>query len=175
MSIRLLDLLVAKSLQFLGHFAFDELLSHGLFGAGMGIQRDDDVVWVVTVPAIWSDIGQVVYAQGGLFGRTQSGLEGSRHGLFQEISVFMVVDCGGGTDDITCYKVASKDPLVMDGFCQPTGVACGVACSWTASLNSFFKHLFGTNTYLGLVHNWPLEVEEVKEVPSTHDAIIQSQ
>jgi hypothetical protein len=174
----LLDL-VAKSLQFLGNFAFDEL-SQG-FGACMGIQRDD-VLWVVTVPAIWSDLAKLFMRKAaflaGLIPDESSDLlllslepecasisahvEGSRHGLFQDGSVFMVVDCGGGTVDITCYKVATKDPLVMDGICQPTGGMWGgmfVDCQF----EQFLKYLFGTNMYLGLERNWPLEVEEVKE------------
>jgi hypothetical protein len=174
----LLDL-VARSLKFLGDFAFREL-SNG-FGACMGIGKHD-VLWIVTVPAIWSDLAKLFMRKAvflaGLIRDESSDLlllslepecaaisahvQASRHGLFQDGAVFMVVDCGGGTVDITCYKVATKDPLVMDGICQPTGGMWGgmfVDCQF----GKFMKRLFGTDLYGRLERNWPLEVEEVKE------------
>lgn len=171
--------LMARTLKFLGEFAFDKI-STG-FGAGLNIEKND-ILWVVTVPAIWSDLAKLFMRKAafraGLIADESSDdllislepecaalsvyVEASKHGLFADGSIFMVVDCGGGTVDITVHKVATQDPLVMDGICEPTGGMWGgmfVDCQF----ERFLKYLFGTDMYKRLERNWPMEVEEVKE------------
>jgi hypothetical protein len=89
-------------------------------------------------------------------------VEASKHGLFQDGAMFLVADCGGGTVDITCYKVATADPLVMDSICPPTGGMWGglfVYCQF----EKWMKRCFGAAMYDRLERNHPLEVEDVKE------------
>jgi hypothetical protein len=97
----------------------------------------DDIRWCLTVPAIWTDFQKQVmrkaaeaaglpaekdrlifalepeaaahYAR--VSGLRTSGLSGGRATLMSPKSRFMVVDCGGGTIDITSYRADADNNL----------------------------------------------------------------
>jgi len=102
------------------------------------------ILWVLTVPAIWDDEGKAFMREAavraGLIPDTNSprlllALEpevavlaaymdmapGAREGVFKEGSKLMIVDCGGGTVDITVDEVASREPLTLREVAPASG------------------------------------------------------
>uniref|UniRef100_A0A7S2MNN6 Uncharacterized protein n=1 Tax=Octactis speculum TaxID=3111310 RepID=A0A7S2MNN6_9STRA len=96
------------------------------------------VKWVVTVPAIWTDPAKAFMRTAALNAglidtiqsdRLQLALEpeaacmacenDARH--LKEGDEFMILDCGGGTVDITMHKVVRLKPLHLDELCIPAG------------------------------------------------------
>jgi hypothetical protein len=97
----------------------------------------EDILWCLTVPAIWTDFQKQAmrkaatsaglpadnhrlifalepeaaahYAR--ISGLRTSGISGKRANLMSPRSRFMVVDCGGGTVDITSYRSDSNNNL----------------------------------------------------------------
>lgn len=138
---KLIDLMT-HSLEALSKFAMKEIKAG--FGDALGITKDD-ILWVLTVPAIWNDFGKAfmrkaAFRAGLVPDEASDNLilalepesasiavhqEGSKLGLFMEGSVFLVLDCGGGTVDITIHRVATVDPLVLDEEALPCGGAWG--------------------------------------------------
>ncbi|XP_053373616.1 heat shock 70 kDa protein 12A-like [Mercenaria mercenaria] len=99
----------------------------------VGINVNDDILWVLTVPAIWNDSAKqfmrVAAVQAGIpesqlllalepeaaaiFCRTAvlSTNKSDEAGAFKKDSQFMVIDLGGGTVDITVHKVHNDEKL----------------------------------------------------------------
>ncbi|XP_053373617.1 heat shock 70 kDa protein 12A-like [Mercenaria mercenaria] len=97
------------------------------------INIDDDILWILTVPSIWSDSAKqfmrVAAVQAGIpegqlflalepeaaaiFTKTAvlSTNNSDETGAFENDSQFMVIDLGGGTVDITVHKVQNDGKL----------------------------------------------------------------
>lgn len=138
---KLIDL-ITHSLKALSTFAMKEIQAG--FGAALGITRND-VLWVITVPAIWTDFGKAfmrkaAFRAGLVTDEASDSLllalepecasiavhqEGYKLGLFKEGAIFLVLDCGGGTVDITIHRVATVEPLVLDEEALPDGGTWG--------------------------------------------------
>lgn len=96
---------------------------------------ETDVLWVLTVPAIWDDSAKLLMRQAAVAaglemedGQLMLALEPEAASLWclasggvslEKDDVYMVVDCGGGTVDITVHQVERVDtrhPLVKEGM-----------------------------------------------------------
>ncbi|CAC5370253.1 unnamed protein product [Mytilus coruscus] len=124
-----------------------------------------DIHWVLTVPAIWSDQAKQFMRQAA----NQAGIEDGLLSLAYEPEAaaiyckditlqkkvngpvgsletfdfghqFLVLDCGGGTVDITAYEVQTKDKLIE--LCPPSGGPWGGTEVDKLFLN-FVKEVFG--------------------------------
>lgn len=138
----------------------------------------DGVLWVITVPTMWSDYSKQFMRQCAY----QAGLiqnEGSDRlilALEPEAAVasclndvnpilhlrngtkFIMLDCGGGTVDVTCHVVASggvddaQDVLCLNELLSPQGGAYGSIKVDENFLNLFMKPLLGHTLYDKLDH-----------------------
>lgn len=129
--------LVVTTLVRLRDFAMEKVT----LGYGGGLDPSRDVQWVLTVPAIWNDFGKAFMRRAafaaGLMREEQSNtlmlvLEPEaaalavhaaavQHDLLTTDSRFLVLDCGGGTVDITAHEVTATQPLSMKSISAPTG------------------------------------------------------
>jgi molecular chaperone DnaK (HSP70) len=132
----LMDLTV-RSLQFLKDFAISKVTG----GFGGDVKPSRDVQWVLTVPAIWNDFGKAFMRKAafkaGLIEEEQSDnlmlvlepegaslavhVGAAQFGLLGAASRFMVLDCGGGTVDITVHEVLTVQPLALKAISVPCG------------------------------------------------------
>ncbi|CAM9289819.1 unnamed protein product [Choristocarpus tenellus] len=104
--------------------------------------KASDIVWVLTIPAIWSSFGQTFMRaaahRAGLIATEgdkkhlhlclepeaaclavdhyHKDIEGWEHGVN-----LMVLDCGGGTIDITTHRVVRTQPLGLEELEEPVG------------------------------------------------------
>lgn len=131
---------VAKILQYIREEAEDRARSIGLDPAEIG--------WVLTVPAIFDDIGKsfmrMACVQGGLIPDMDSERlvlalepEGAlvatlmdapaevRARLRPGASRIMILDCGGGTVDVTVSELQGSDPPKLKEILPPSGGAWG--------------------------------------------------
>jgi molecular chaperone DnaK (HSP70) len=133
-----LMLLVTKALTFLKDYAIAQIQ---LGNFGRDVVPDSDVQWVLTVPAIWNDFGKAFMRKAafkaGMMTNEQSDnlmlvlepegaslavhVGATNFGLLGAGSRFMVLDCGGGTVDITVHEVQTVQPLTMKAIAAPTG------------------------------------------------------
>ena len=137
-----------------------------------------DCQWVLTVPAIWTDAGKGFMRKAAF----QAGLidvEDSRRLLFalepesaaiasdvaQHVrpgQSFMVLDCGGGTVDITMNRLKSTSPLRLDEIAAPSGGPWG-STFVDIRFEDFVKELVGVGNFnaimetpywIELLENW---------------------
>ncbi|XP_052072640.1 heat shock 70 kDa protein 12A-like [Mytilus californianus] len=128
-----------------------------------------DIHWVLTVPAIWSDQAKQFMRQAA----NQAGIEDDLLSLAYEPEAaaiyckditlqkkivgnnaclstfdsghqFLVLDCGGGTVDITAYEVQTKDQLIE--LCPPSGGPWGGAEVDIQFLN-IVRKIFGKDVW----------------------------
>lgn len=115
--------LIADYLRELKKFALDDLRKSTISGL-----KDQEILWCLTIPAIWSDLQKkwmrLAAQEAGLIGtgpqeetRLLLVLEPEAAALYcmenqklamTEGSTFMVLDCGGGTVDITMHEKTSN-------------------------------------------------------------------
>lgn len=175
---KLIDL-ISKSLRFLADYALREVKSG--FGDALGI-TEDNITWVITVPAIWNDFGKAFMrkaaSRAGLVQDEASdklllalepecasiamSQEVGKIGLLMEGTTFMVLDCGGGTVDITLHVVANMAPLVLDERAKPSGGAWG-GMFVDRQFNVFLTEFFGQDMLGRLNKCFPQALEQVKE------------
>ena len=175
---KLIDL-VTRSLEALSKFALKEVQSG--FGGGLGITLQD-IRWVITVPAIWNEFGKAfmrkaAYRAGITSYEASDKLlfafepesaaiavhqEGYKFGLFKVGSTYMLLDCGGGTVDITVHRVGTMNPLVLDAVSTPTGGAWG-GIFVDKQFVVFLKSFLGEKMFRRLQDRFPTEVEDLKE------------
>jgi hypothetical protein len=129
--------LIAESLRVLKVHAMERVAR----GPVQGLNATKDVQWVLTVPAIWNHFGKSFMRKAAL----KAGLiddelsdnlilalepEGAAlavHAGTAALSLldvgsrFMVLDCGGGTVDITVHEVISVSPLKLKSIAVPSG------------------------------------------------------
>ena len=130
-------LLISKALEKLKEFALEKV------GAGYGGSLDPltDIQWVLTVPAIWNEFGKAfmrkaAFKAGMIVDEQSENLmlvlepEGAAlavhagaaaFNLLGAASRFMVLDCGGGTVDITVHEVLTVQPLALKAISVPSG------------------------------------------------------
>ncbi|OKH41616.1 chaperone protein [Calothrix sp. HK-06] len=112
-------------------------------GATAGFLKDSEVLWCLTIPAIWTDADKQLMRraaqQAGLIGTSDSEAERLLLVLEPEAAAlycqekdksdlepgtrFMIVDCGGGTVDITAHEVVRDKGL--QEIAEGTGGAYG--------------------------------------------------
>lgn len=101
----------------------------------------EDIQWVLTVPAIWNEFGKAFMRKAafraGMMDTEQSDnlllvlepeaaslavqVAASAHNLLLKGSKFLILDCGGGTVDITAHEVNSEIPLTLNSISTPAG------------------------------------------------------
>ena len=141
----------------------------------------EDVMWVVTIPAIYDDFARhfmrVAAHEAGLINTVNSlrlrlclepeaacltvSLKDSPDN-FELDNQLMVVDCGGGTVDITTHEVLSVDPIQLKELCPPKGGPWGstfVDRDFMEWLKSFlgveiFTNVRRTLPFLELLRQW---------------------
>eukprot|EP00960_Hanusia_phi_P077200 768663-Hanusia_phi.AAC.5 len=123
----------------------------------------DHVKWVVTVPAIWSDCAKAMMRKAafdaGLIReetsqQLQLALEPEAACMVCEREnvclkpgdQFMVVDCGGGTIDITMSRVHTCSPLSLDEILAPSGGPWG-STYVDKEFEAFISELLGEEAY----------------------------
>lgn len=178
--------LVVQSLTFLKDCAIDKVC--GEHGSALNIKGASDVQWVLTVPAIWTEFGKAFMRRAafraGLMAPEQSDdlmlvLEPEAAALavqegtmsmeiFKQGSQFMVLDCGGGTIDVTAHQVQSIKPmLAMKSIAVPAGGAWG-----GETVNHQFKRFlqkllteeyFNESDYASELHHVYTEFERIKK------------
>ncbi|CAN0209375.1 unnamed protein product, partial [Scytosiphon promiscuus] len=140
-----------------------------------------EVMWVVTIPAIYDDFARrfmrVAAHKAGLINTVDSPqlrlcLEPEAAYLavgikddperFQPGNQMMIVDCGGGTVDITTHEVLSTTPLRLKEIRPPTGGPWGstyVDKAFVAWLEVFlgdeiFRSVRRTGSFLDFLEKW---------------------
>ena len=146
--------------------------------------------WVVTVPAIWADEAKgfmrTAAYKAGLIASEDSrrlilALEPESAAIACDVvqlvkpgHSFMVLDCGGGTVDITLNRLQSASPLRLDEVAAPSGGPWG-STFIDGRFEEFVKDLVGernldavkaTPYWIELLENW----EGVKTSQSMDDA-----
>ncbi|GMI30660.1 hypothetical protein TrCOL_g2241 [Triparma columacea] len=135
--------LVTVSLQMLATCAKSEILKNHPELDGLDFQKD--VQYVITVPAIWDDWGKGFMREAAVRAGLVTDAKDSRIAIAYEpecaalaVAVggsenaqlrvgdnFLVLDCGGGTIDITGHKVSGVKPLRLNNLISPKGDAWG--------------------------------------------------
>jgi molecular chaperone DnaK (HSP70) len=107
--------------------------------------RSSDCKWVLTVPAIWTDSAKGFMRKAAFKAGLVSEENSNRLLLALEPEAaclacesqsthlksgdeFMVLDCGGGTVDITLHSVKTAKPLALDEIAVPSGGPWGGTC-----------------------------------------------
>lgn len=131
-------LLIADYLNQLG-----SLLRKELDNATSGHLLEDEILWCLTIPAIWKDAEKLFMRQAAIMAGLISNEEKDRDRLLLVLEPeaaaifcqekdqaqldigkrFMIVDCGGGTVDITTHEVSSHGGL--EELAEGTGGAYG--------------------------------------------------
>ncbi|TGZ77595.1 hypothetical protein EX30DRAFT_311070 [Ascodesmis nigricans] len=109
---------------------------------GQEFIRQSKMLWVLTIPAIWSDMAKnlmIEAAENAGFGRHREDFHfvsepeaGAVYTLatmppqgLQIGDSFVILDCGGGTVDLITYKIRTLNPLTIDECVAGTGDLCG--------------------------------------------------
>eukprot|EP00903_Cladosiphon_okamuranus_P013451 g12527.t1 len=124
-------------------------------------QTVDDITWVVTIPAIYDDFAKrfmrIAAHKAGITPAVDSpslqlclepeaaclavtSMDATR--LVREGNKIMILDCGGGTVDITTHEVLSTNPPRLKELLPPTGGAWGSTCVDSA-FTKWCKHFLG--------------------------------
>jgi hypothetical protein len=147
-----------------------------------------DIQWVLTVPAIWNDFGKALMRQAavnaGLIADVTSSnltivLEPEAAALAVHLGqtalrlltpgkLFMTLDCGGGTIDITVHEVVQVEPhLQLKAVVVPTGGPWG-GNNVNQEFEKFLHELLGENLFEEYVNGAnPIGTSDVR---STFDA-----
>jgi hypothetical protein len=160
---QLLMTLVVKSLQFLKDYTVAQVK---LASGNNDINPAADIQWVLTVPAIWNDFGKAFMRKAafhaGLVADELSDdlilvlepegaslavhVGAASHNLLAEDSRFMVLDCGGGTIDITTHEVQTVKPLAISAIAPPSGSDWGGE-RVNAQFREFLQELLGPDLF----------------------------
>lgn len=146
-------------------------------------QTVKDVMWVATIPAIYDDFAKrfmrVAAHEAGLIDKVDSpqlqlclepeaaclavNMKEARPLLTRAGTKVMILDCGGGTVDITTHDITSLHPtLSLREILAPTGGPWGSACV-DEEFNKFFSQFIGhedfanmrhTSTFYNLLAKW---------------------
>eukprot|EP00940_MAST-03C_sp_MAST-3C-sp2_P002873 g2873.t1 len=101
-----------------------------------------DIIWVLTVPAIWTPSDQQFLCQAAVIAGMANACDSenlhialepecaaihmqSQVQLLRKDSKFIVLDAGGGTTDISALRVEKETPLTMKPLARPLGIDKG--------------------------------------------------
>lgn len=124
-----------------------------------------DIAWVITIPAIYDDFAKrfmrVAAHEAGIIDHVDSprlrlclepeaaclavNMKEAPELLLAGMKT-MIVDCGGGTVDITTHEILSLDPLDLHELHSPDGGAWGSACV-DDEFKAWFKQYIGGDRY----------------------------
>eukprot|EP00903_Cladosiphon_okamuranus_P013449 g12525.t2 len=163
----------------LRHFKEDAITQ--LSSVSEMVQAVEDITWVVTIPAIYDDFAKrfmrVAAHKAGITPAVDSPslqlcLEpeaaclavtsmDAPH-LAREGNKIMILDCGGGTVDITTHEVLSLNPMRLKELLPPTGGAWGSTCiddafiEWCEGFlgEKLFAQARRTTTFSKLLMQW---------------------
>lgn len=167
---KLMDVVV-KTLKYVK----DEALKEAGRALPYGIDAKD-VQWVVTVPAIWSDVAKgfmrsAAY-RAGLIKEEDSkrllfalepesaAIAADVHKVTKPGDSFMVLDTGGGTVDITMNRLVSASPLKFDEIAAPSGGPWG-STYVDKQFESFVENLVGAHNFQKL-KGTPFWIEQLE-------------
>ncbi|GMH39755.1 hypothetical protein BSKO_07653 [Bryopsis sp. KO-2023] len=155
-----LSIILRKSLEYVQREAIQNLKSKAILQSG----NPHDVFWVLTLPAIWSDFAKSVMRRAAFNAGMIQSEQSSRLLLALEPecaaiasktrsteewelnSQFLMVDCGGGTLDVTSFKVLSVNPLKLQELIPPTGGPFGAKLVDDGFFN-FIKAILGKQKF----------------------------
>lgn len=155
-----------------------------------------DVSWVLTVPAIYDDFAKNFMRQAAHEARMIDSVGSTNLRLCLEPEAacldviprgdnnpltceavgkkIMIVDCGGGTVDITTHSIVSIDPLNVVEVAPPSGGAWGSTQVDTAFkkwfqkfLGEWYEKVVGTETFLSIMLTWERKKAEFNGLEST--------
>jgi molecular chaperone DnaK (HSP70) len=172
----LLDL-VTKSLEFLKDFAFNKIQTEY-----PETVNADNIHWMLTVPAIWSDNQKEFMRRAACGAGIISDIDSENLTIvlepesaciavntgFQYVKAsgrFIVLDCGGGTVDITTHEVKSINPLSLESCTLPCGGPWGsmhIDLEFTKFLEEFLGSHYDEEKKPFEFYNLFLEFERIK-------------
>ncbi|CAN0331620.1 unnamed protein product, partial [Ascophyllum nodosum] len=153
----------------LRHFK-EDILSHLSSSSGVAIGVRD-ITWVLTIPAIYDYFAKNFMRQAahkaGIISTVDSSqlhlcLEPEAACLAESIkgapglctpgSTIMIVDCGGGTVDITTHEILFSKPLRLKEVIPPTGGPWGSTCVDNA-FKDWLRGFLGESKFDQVVHS----------------------
>lgn len=146
--------------------------------------NDGDIHWVLTVPAIWKDNAKqfmreaakeaglhedlltlayepeaaAIYCKEATVQRKE-GTEGCSLQSFEPGHQFLVLDCGGGTIDVTTYEVQNDSDLKE--LSEPSGGPWG-GTYVDLEYENFLRDLFGKDVWETYIKEFPEDILEIK-------------
>jgi molecular chaperone DnaK (HSP70) len=191
---KLIDVIV-KSLEFIMRDAMDRI--NGTL-TKLTQLTPHAIVWVLTVPAIWTDFGKHFMREAAF----RAGLVDSQLSdklilclepeaaavqvlfddnadLIEDGCQFMIVDCGGGTADITTSELESSEPFSLKEVATPAGGPWGsteVDKNFIQFLSQFlgehhFSHLQTSEVVVELLKKWEAVKITIKP-EDTHASLV---
>jgi molecular chaperone DnaK (HSP70) len=172
---------ISESLKFIAHKAVSKLEEQ----IGKGVQIDK-IRWVLTVPALWSEEHKLFMrkaaVEAGIIDHSNSSnlllclepegasiqcREDAEDSLKEKMvkdSVILVLDCGGGTVDITVHKLTSNPD--ENFLCEEILPSSG-GCEWGSKFvdqyfEEFLKDFFGKDLYEIYLKNAVARLEILK-------------
>jgi molecular chaperone DnaK (HSP70) len=147
-------------------------------GAGTSLLREDEIRWCLTIPAIWNDADKQLMREAAKLARITTSLDDPRlvFALEPEAAalackegqasagsplplgtVFMIVDAGGGTVDLTTHIVDAEGLLEV---VQGSGGACGSGYL-DRRFQEKLRNVLGSKTYDRLERLEPAQFQEL--------------
>ncbi|WAR10917.1 HS12A-like protein [Mya arenaria] len=120
----------------------DELL--GTLLANAPRFEENDVKWLITVPAIWEDAAKQIMILAAEKNEYSTAVDPRQNDIFKPGSNFILVDLGGGTVDITAHKV--NDDGTLDALVPPSGGPWG-GHNVNKKFFELLEDLFGTEVF----------------------------
>ncbi|CAN0016294.1 unnamed protein product, partial [Sphacelaria rigidula] len=163
-----------------------------LNSSGQGTLRSSDIRFVLTIPAIWSEFGKIFMRtaafRGGLIDSEHDqenlalclepeaaclSVEQDNAHPWEQGTQVMVLDCGGGTIDVTTHEVIGASPLELKEVEEPTGGPWGstvVDSKFKAFLKDILRcskeawdKLSGSTQMLSLMRDWESKKTDYQE------------
>lgn len=167
----------------------EQLVKYATQRIGKSGYFEDEIRWCLTVPAIWTDFqkqtmrkaaekaglpsdnDRLIFAlepeaaahYARVSGLRTSGLSGGRATLMSPRSRFMVVDCGGGTIDITSYRADADNNL------EEIGNDCGGAYG-----SDYLNRAFVEEVLLPRFSSWTRMRELATGSPAAFASLVES-
>ncbi|WAR10928.1 HS12B-like protein [Mya arenaria] len=106
--------------------------------------EENDVKWLITVPAIWEDAAKQIMVLAAEKNEYSTAVDSRQKDIFKPGSNFILVDLGGGTVDITAHKV--NDDGTLDALVPPSGGPWG-GHNVNKKLFELLEDLFGADVF----------------------------
>ncbi|CAD7701094.1 unnamed protein product, partial [Ostreobium quekettii] len=155
-----LSVVISKALEYVKDDAVKNLNAKGF------ATRATSIIWVITVPTMWNDwakemMRNAAYNAGMICELHSPNLKIALEPECACISLqmekvqgvpcgvgdkLMIVDCGGGTVDITAHQVEQTDPLSLKELMAPDGGPYGAMCV-DAKFYEFLEAFIGGSNY----------------------------